>query len=84
MNTKSEKLKRTILYYPSIALPNNTWLRQALLYWDQISSVVPKDIHSREWMIDSNSEIDFLIDEDEYRAIGPMALYENGREELAI
>ena len=34
--------KRTLLYYPAIDIPPNTrWLRQAVMYWDEVASIVP-------------------------------------------
>jgi hypothetical protein len=35
-------INRTILYYPTIRLPRGSWLNQAILYWDQIGSIVPQ------------------------------------------
>ncbi|WMT41748.1 DUF6236 family protein [Paenibacillus sp. D2_2] len=32
-----------ILYYPYIAVPNTKWLTHALLYWDEVASIVPSD-----------------------------------------
>lgn len=32
-----------ILYFPTIEVPQNSWLRQSLLYWDGISSMVPEE-----------------------------------------
>lgn len=37
-------MPNTILYYPKIAIPDGLWLRQALLYWDQIGSIVPREL----------------------------------------
>ena len=34
-------MAQTILYYPTINIPNENWLKNALLYWDNISSIVP-------------------------------------------
>lgn len=34
-------MAQTILYYPTINIPNKNWLKNALLYWDNISSIVP-------------------------------------------
>jgi hypothetical protein len=31
---------RTILYFPTIAVPNGTWLRRPLLYWDENPALV--------------------------------------------
>ena len=33
---------RTVLYYPTIEIPSDRWLRQALLYWDRVGSIVPR------------------------------------------
>ena len=34
-------MERTLLYYPTIELPKESWLRQALLYSDKVSSILP-------------------------------------------
>lgn len=31
------------LYFPHIAIPNSAWTTQAILYWDQVASIVPID-----------------------------------------
>lgn len=36
-------MAQTILYYPNININDGQWLRNALLYWDNISSIVPYD-----------------------------------------
>ncbi|PKO16848.1 MAG: hypothetical protein CVU39_06425 [Chloroflexi bacterium HGW-Chloroflexi-10] len=36
-------MKRTILYYPYIAIPSN-WLKKSLLYWDEIGSIIPRNV----------------------------------------
>jgi hypothetical protein len=35
-------VRRTVLYYPTIEVPTDRWLRQAILYWDDIGSIVPE------------------------------------------
>lgn len=30
-----------LLYFPYISVPNNIWMKQTLLYWDQVASIVP-------------------------------------------
>ena len=35
-------VNRTILYYPTVRLPRGPWLNQAILYWDQIGTIVPQ------------------------------------------
>lgn len=39
-------MAQTILYYPAIDIQDGTWLRNALLYWDNISSIVPYENYS--------------------------------------
>ena len=34
-------MAQTILYYPEINIPDGIWLRNAILYWDNVSSIVP-------------------------------------------
>jgi hypothetical protein len=34
-------MAQTILYYPTINIQDGTWLRNAILYWDEVSSIVP-------------------------------------------
>jgi len=29
------------LYYPQIRIPDNAWLRRAILYWDEVNPIVP-------------------------------------------
>lgn len=35
------------LYYPHIHLPDNAWLRRAILYWDQVNPIVPHKLRAR-------------------------------------
>jgi hypothetical protein len=34
-------MKSRVLYFPYIRVPESNWLTQMLLYWDQVSSIVP-------------------------------------------
>jgi len=36
-------MKSRVLYFPYIRIPESIWLTQMLLYWDQVSSIVPYD-----------------------------------------
>lgn len=36
-------MRSNALYFPYIALPQDSWTTQALLYWDKLSSIVPMD-----------------------------------------
>lgn len=31
------------LYFPHIAIPNSAWTTQALLYWDKVATIIPRD-----------------------------------------
>lgn len=34
-------MAKTILYYPTIDIPNEVWVKNTLMYWDKIASIVP-------------------------------------------
>jgi len=34
-------MERTLLYYPAIFIQNQQWIRQSILYWDSIGSIIP-------------------------------------------
>lgn len=68
-------MRRTILYYPNIEIPDGKWLRNALLYWDEVSSIVPRSVEDN--LFSHNYMIAQLRDEGEYRAIYPDQLMYN-------
>lgn len=42
-------MKSRVLYFPYIRVPESIWLTQMLLYWDQVSSIVPYEfVHKPE------------------------------------
>lgn len=64
---------RTILYYPTISVPTSSWLRQALLYWDQVASIVPGDLdESAEFY---TPDVQYLQSVDQFRPIDPHELF---------
>lgn len=63
-------MNRTILYYPTIDIPRKTWLRHALLYWDEVSSIVPKSWDDK-LLIKLSPDIHYLMDEEQFRPIKP-------------
>lgn len=69
-------MNRTILYYPTIDIPSETWLRHALLYWDEVSSIVPKSYDDRI-LNELSPDIHYLMDEGQFRAIKPEELINN-------
>lgn len=68
-------MTRKILYYPTILVPTK-WLKWAILYWDKVSSIVPKyweDIRSF-WNPQDNEfyeAMKYLEQEEEYEPIKP-------------
>ncbi len=34
-------MKKRILYYPNINITNDVWLRNAVIYWEEVSSIMP-------------------------------------------
>jgi hypothetical protein len=71
-------MKNTILYYPTISIPNNRWLRKAILYWDEIGSIVPQRDDGQP-VIPYSPEIQFLKAEGEFRPFRPDAIADRGR-----
>ncbi len=70
-------MNRTILYYPTIDIPRNNWLRHSLLYWDEVSSIVPKS-WDENFLINLSPEIHYLLDEGQFRPIKPEDLISKG------
>ncbi|PZR02607.1 MAG: hypothetical protein DI539_27510, partial [Flavobacterium psychrophilum] len=72
----STELKRTILYYPTINIPSQDWLKNAVLYWDEVSSIVPHDWR-HDKTISVSGDIDLLQGEGLFRPIHPDQLLQN-------
>lgn len=73
-------MKRTILYYPTIQIKSSKWIKQTILYWDCIGSIVPYD-----FLIPKYCREDMLIlhDHDAYRAYHPEEVVRHKNNELA-
>src|SRR5215203_164727 len=67
--------QRSILYYPTITVPNGVWLRRALLYWDRVASIVPQENYESFTRDAYTSEIEFLSSEGAFREVYPEALF---------
>lgn len=67
------RIPHTLLYYPSIKLPTGGWLRQAILYWDEVASIVPRDSEDRP-AVPLTSDMEYLQGEGVFRAIDPVRL----------
>lgn len=66
-------MNRTILYYPTIDIPRSSWLKHALLYWDEVSSIVPSS-YDEQFLYDLSPDIQYLIGEEQFRPIQPETL----------
>ena len=62
-------MSRSILYYPSINITDGAWLRNAVLYWDEVCSIVPEN-YDEEF----SPEIGYLREQDYYRPLNPSEL----------
>ena len=65
--------EKTLLYYPTIRIEDGIWLRNAILYWDKVSSIVPGMNFEEE----NTAEIEYLRREGIYEPIYPFELGEN-------
>lgn len=63
-------MAQTILYYPTIDIQDGAWLRNALLYWDNISSIVPYENYS-----DFSPELLYLQEYGIYKPVFPQDLF---------
>ena len=63
-------MAQTILYYPKINIQDGTWLRNAILYWDEVSSIVPYENYP-----DFSPELLYLQELGVYKAIYPQELF---------
>lgn len=69
------KEEKTLLYYPTIEIKDGFWLRNAILYWDKIASIVPESDYD-----DINSiEIEYLRQADLYEPIHPREIQSDFR-----
>jgi hypothetical protein len=70
MTKESFELHRCILYYPTISIPTGTWLRQSILYWDEVGSIVPHS-YTNEALIPYSLDIQYLKSEGLFRPFLP-------------
>lgn len=74
-------MSRTLLYYPTFEIPSEQWLKDGLLYWDGVGSIVPE----RFKQVLETPGLKYLSDKGLYRRFDPEPLVEDQRtsEELA-
>ena len=68
-------MPRTILYYPTINIPDESWLKKTILYWDNVSSIVPDEDYYRRDIVNMNEDMRYLIDNGIYRPTFPSELF---------
>ena len=75
---------RTILYYPLINIPTSgPWIRSALLYWDNLASIVPRsydDMRDEQAMERYSADLRWLYQERVFRPVNPDLLLHDGVE----
>lgn len=66
-------MPRTLLYYPTFVIPSIQWIKDGLLFWDDVGSIVPE----RFKHIVKSEHMDYLLDEGLYRRFDPEMLFKN-------
>lgn len=72
-NVQNEK--NAILYYPSIKIEDGAWLRNAILYWDRVSSIVPGFNYNEV----NSIEVEYLWSAGIYEPIYPIDMQNDER-----
>src|SRR5438132_13701976 len=70
-------MTQTVLYYPTISIPNTEWLRQALFYFDKVVSIAPRvlwDSDKKESFVPLTPELKYLWHEGAYEPLDPESL----------
>lgn len=70
-------MSRSILYYPSMDIEDGIWLRNAILYWDKIHSIVPNQIDA-----DYSPEVMELEERGLYSSLTPDELFYSDAHEI--
>jgi len=70
-------MTQTVLYYPTISIPNTDWLRQSLFYFDKIASIAPRmvwDPDKEKVFVPLTPELEYLQHEGVYEPLDPESL----------
>ena len=76
--------EKVLLYYPTIDIPSASWIRQGLMYWDKIGSIVPNSYDEalpRE--LRYSDQIQPLYNAKLFRPFNPEDLFSKGRRQRA-
>jgi len=63
-------MPRTLLYYPTFEIPSEQWLKDGLLYWDEVGSIVPERFKE----VVETPNLHYLSEEGLYRRFDPEPL----------
>lgn len=69
--------EKVLLYYPTIDIPSPSWIRQGIMYWDRIGSIVPNsyDRHLPR-SLRYSKQIQPLYDAGLFQPFNPVDLFE--------
>lgn len=73
MNNPQNQPIRSLLYYPTIHIPSGQWLKQAVLYWDEVGSIVPRD-NEGKWLLRLSPDLKYLAGEEIFHPHDPQLL----------
>src|SRR5262249_24793220 len=74
-----EATEKILLYYPTIDIPSPGWIRQGLMYWDKIGSIVPNSYdENHPPNVRYSYQIQPLYDAKLFRAFNPTDLLAKG------
>lgn len=76
MGDEHGQFKRSVLYYPTIRIPSGQWLKQTVLYWDEVGSIVPQD-YGGKWLIRKSPDLEYLVGEELFHAFDPKQLMDS-------
>ena len=77
--------EKILLYYPTIDIPSASWVRQGIMYWDKIGSIVPQayDNHLPPHLRYSD-QLQPLYDAKLFRPFDPGELFNKGWKQNAV
>jgi hypothetical protein len=79
----AQSKRRTLLYYPTITVPSGAWLKRAVLYGDEVASIVPHAVDDTP-ATPYTQDVAYLRDEGEFRPIRPESLVMRRWEQLDL
>jgi len=78
MDNAQNQFKRSLLYYPTIRIPSGQWLKQAILYWDEVGSIVPQE-YGGNWLVEKSRDLEYLVGEGLFHPFDPRQVSYDGQ-----